>query len=139
MMGRIVCLDYGRARIGLATTDAMKIIVSPVGVIKAGKNVKESAMLTIKRLEEWSDIERIILGLPLHMSGKESEMSKEVREFATELESLTQIPIQLMDERLTSAGAEKLMSSHGVSRKKRSEQSDAMAAAELLRSYINMV
>jgi len=135
-MGRVVCLDYGRAKIGLAITDPMKIIASPIGIIKAGKNVEESAKLTIERLKEWSDIEKVVIGLPLHMSGKESQMSEEVRKFAKLLE--IEFPIALFDERLSSAGAERLMSDHGLNRKKRAQLSDTLAATQLLQSFLNI-
>lgn len=136
-MGRILGIDYGQVRIGLALSDERKIFASPYQTLAAGKTGKETAELIFRAVAPKGPIERIILGLPLMMSGKESPMSIKVREFALELETVFGIPLTLWDERLTSAMVEKEMRGAQVKRKKRAEVVDQLAAAAILQNYLD--
>lgn len=133
-MGRVLGVDFGMKRIGLARSDPMKMIASPLKTIAAGKNLEETADLVVKELEE---VELIILGLPLLLSGKDSDTTKMVREFATLLEKKSGLPLILWDERLTSKQVEKLMIEGNVSRKKRSAHVDTMSATLILQNYLD--
>ena len=137
-MGRVISIDYGRSRIGIAITDPMKMIASPQDAIRAGKKTTDSAKIIAEYFKRWTDIEMVVVGLPLHMSGDESDMSKEVRLFCEKLEDLTNLPITLFDERLSSSGAEKFLKGHGLKRKQRAGLSDSIAAADLLRSFLSI-
>jgi len=80
-MSRILSIDYGKVRIGLALSDPMGVIASPLGMIRTGKTFEETADLILKEVEG-KEIKQIVIGLPLHLSGKESEMSEAVRKLA---------------------------------------------------------
>lgn len=133
-MGRVLGIDFGMKRIGLARSDPMKIIASPLKTIHAGKTLGDTADLVVKELAE---VELIILGLPLLLSGKDSDTTKRVREFATLLEEKSGLPLILWDERLTSKQVEKLMIEGNVSRKKRSAHVDTMSATLILQNYLD--
>lgn len=133
-MGRVIGIDFGMKRIGLARSDPMKIIASPLKTISAGKTLEETADLILKELE---DVETIVLGLPLLLSGKDSETTTMVRKFAEILESKSGLPLILWDERLTSKQVEKLMIEGGVSRKNRAAHVDTMSATLILQNYLD--
>lgn len=135
-MGRVVAIDFGKKRIGLAISDASKIIAQPYSVIQAGKNHAETAQLILKELSRYTDVESFVLGLPLLLSGKDSEMTLEVREFKTVLEQASPLPVLLWDERLTSQQVEKLLKESNMKRKERSQICDTMAAATILQSFL---
>jgi putative Holliday junction resolvase len=133
-VGRILCIDFGLARIGLALSDPSKIIASPYKTIQT--QGKEAIRQILKEIDDL-DIERIVIGLPLLLSGKDSETTKSVRTFASLLKSQTDLPIILWDERLTSKQVEKTLISGGIKRKKRAKLSDRLSAALILQSFLD--
>lgn len=135
-MGRILSIDYGKKRIGLALTDPMKIIASPLKTIQAGKNAQETVDILLKEIAS-HDIETIVIGLPLHLSNEESETSLLVRKLKEDLEAKISIPIILWDERLTSKQVERVMMEGNVKRKKRSQHVDTLSATLILQSYLD--
>ena len=136
-MGRIAAIDFGLARLGLAISDENQIIALPFVLLKAGKDFSATAHLIAKELARYTHIERIVLGLPLLLSGKDSAMTAQVRAFGIILEQVLGIPVSLWDERLTSAQVEKFLKSANVNRKKRSQVSDVLAAATILQSFLD--
>src|SRR5262245_12328822 len=90
ILGRILGVDYGKKRIGLALSDPLGVIASPLENIEAGYSIQKSVENLCKRLEELAEcgkqVKEIVLGLPLHMNGSESERSQEVRAFKELLE-----------------------------------------------------
>jgi putative Holliday junction resolvase len=136
---RILAVDYGKKRIGLAITDNTKIIAYPLKVILAQDSLKKTASFLRENISEYiKEIDLIIIGLPLLMSGKESEMSKEIKEFASLLKEITDIEIIFIDERLTSSQVEKdLKDTFKLNRKKRAQKSDTMAACIILKQYLD--
>lgn len=137
-MGRIVGIDYGRARIGLAISDETKKIALPLEIVKCSNDLKNN-LNALKKLFEKNryTIEKFVIGLPLHLSGRESEMSQEVREFAKAVEDFFSLPAVLFDERLSSAAAEVMLKELSISRKKRSHYVDSTAAAIILQSFLD--
>lgn len=134
-MGRILAIDYGKKRIGLAITDPQQIMALPFKTIDAGNNIKESIQNIIKETPD--DIEKIIIGNPLLFNGTASEMSKVVETLKLELEkTLTDVPVILFDERLTSTQAERFLKEHKVNRKKRVGKVDPIAAYIILNGYL---
>lgn len=136
-MGRIVGIDYGKTRIGLAISDENRIIATALETIQATKDPLETAKKIAEALSGYKKIDTIVIGLPLHMSGKESEMSQSVRAFASVLEDVVPVPIIFWDERLTSAGVEKMLKGIDISRKKRASISDALSAVSILQNYLD--
>lgn len=136
-MNRIVGIDYGETRIGLALSDPGQILASPLKTIHALPTLKETAEAIAKELALYEPIEKIVIGLPLLMSGKESPGSIKVRELAKFLEDLTKKNVVLWDERLTTAQVERTLKEAEMSRKKRAKHLDVMAAAAILQSYLD--
>lgn len=136
-MGRIVGIDFGKVRIGLAISDEMRIIAQPLKTIKATKDPKQTAKMIAQTLSAFKNIDTIVIGMPLLLSGKEGEMAQLVRAFAKILEQELPFPLIFWDERLTSSGVEKMLINSDVSRKKRAELSDALAAVSILQNYLD--
>lgn len=141
MKKRIIGIDYGLARIGIAISDERKIIATPMMTFKAHKQMKETAKELLKELLLHSqthhyEIEQIVIGLPLMMSGKRGLQADEVLHFIELLRAETAIPIAPWDERLTTAQAERAMKEGGMSRKKRTKAVDQVAAVIILQSYL---
>jgi putative holliday junction resolvase len=137
-LGRIVGIDFGKVRIGLAISDEMRIIAQPLETIKAAKDHKQTVKMIAEALSRYKNIDIIVIGNPLLLNGKEGEMSQLVRSFAKILEQEFPYPLIFWDERLTSSGVEKMLLSSEVSRKKRAELSDALAAVCILQNYLEM-
>ena len=136
-MGRVVGIDFGLARFGLAISDQRRIIAQPLCAIRAGKTPLESAQKIQDALKSYKEIEEIVLGYPLLLSGKEGTMAVQVKMFKYVLEEQLKLPVILWDERLTSMQVEKLLKAASVKRKKRSELSDALAAATILHNFLD--
>lgn len=139
---RLIGIDYGLARIGLAISDENKIIASPLSVIKAEKkleNTSKKIAEELKRLEEeyGCHFSEIVVGLPLHMSGRVGMLADEVKEFVKLLQELTTSSIVTWDERLTSAQAERYLKESGMTRKKKAKLVDKVAAAIILQCYLD--
>lgn len=132
-MKRIAAIDYGLKRIGIALSDPTGSMAFPFKTVEGGKK----AALHVKEALKEHVLEKIIIGLPLLMNGQEGEMVHAVRAFAEELDKLMQIPILFLDERLTSAQADKSLKEISCNRKKRSAKIDTAAAALLLQHYLD--
>ncbi|MES2344984.1 MAG: Holliday junction resolvase RuvX [Chlamydiota bacterium] len=135
--GRIAGIDFGQKRIGIAVSDERQIFAQPLFCILAEKTVDATIKLIHVKLDIYQPLEKIVIGLPLHLNGKESPLSIEVRAFAQKLEEIFQIPIILWDERLTSCQVERTLKEAEFSRKKRSTLIDAMAAAAILQNFLD--
>jgi putative Holliday junction resolvase len=130
---RLLGLDYGRKRIGVAAADALWIAAHPVdAIIHDARALDAIAALCADR-----EIERIVIGLPLHMSGGDSSMAAEVRTFAAKVAERTSLPITLVDERLSSVTAEDLLKGRTPARRRKEKgRVDAVAAAQILADYM---
>lgn len=135
-MPRIAALDFGRKRIGVAITDERKIIASPLFVQEATNSLKETALALKEKLSQHMPLEKIVLGLPLHLNGEESDTSILVKKFGAILEETLSVSVDYWDERLTSQEVERMMKEAQVKRKRRAELSDCMAATLILQNYL---
>ncbi len=134
---RILGIDYGRVRIGLAMSDPDGIIASPLPVClrtDIGSDVDY-----IVELVRANGIERIVIGLPLNMDGSAGEMVDEVAVFADRLRVQVQFPVVTFDERLTTAEAERVLIQANLSRKKRKGVRDSLAAVLILQGYLDQL
>jgi len=129
---RYLAIDYGAKRIGLAVCDAAETIASPYGVLHGQKDLIQR----IGRVVASENIEAVVLGLPLNMDDSEGPQAKKVRAFAKELQSHLRVPVYFQDERLSSFGAEQKLQEIGLSKAKRLERLDALAAAEILQAFL---
>ncbi|NGX45731.1 MAG: putative pre-16S rRNA nuclease [Chlamydiae bacterium] len=136
-MGRIVGIDWGRARIGVAVSDESKFLASPLKTLNTTPKFLDTIKLLAEEIESVEKLEAVVIGLPLKMSGEESPMSVEVRAVKAELEKTLSAPIILWDERLTTAGVERTLRDAGIKRKKRAQIVDTLAACTILQSYLD--
>lgn len=139
---KIIGIDYGMARFGVAVSDELKIIAMPLMTIQAENKSEKSATKILEELKKVSalngyDIEAIVIGLPLMMSGKFGLQADDVTHFVNLLKELTEIPIITWDERLTTVQAEKCLREGNMSRKKRAKVVDKVAAVIILQSYLD--
>ena len=111
----------------------------PIGRVMRTKNDKETIKDLLHLVKDYEDIKKFIIGLPLHLSGHESEMSIAARKFAAFLEAETKIPIEFIDERLTSKTAESLLREGEMKRKKRSDHVDTLSATLILQTYLELI
>jgi putative pre-16S rRNA nuclease len=132
---RILALDHGSKRIGVAVSDETKTIAQPLEYIPAEPFADFLARL--KKILAEKEIDLIILGLPRNMDGSYGLAAQKVQTFAAALKTAITIPIKLWDERLTSSQANKILIQGNVRRDKRKEKVDKMAAAILLQSYLD--
>jgi len=131
---RILAIDHGSRRMGLAVTDALGITAQGLETLQR-KN-KRADFGRLERIIREYQIREIVLGNPLRMSGEEGIQSQKVAEFAEELRHRFQLPVHLWDERLTSAEANRLMREADVSLQKRVQAVDRMAAVLILQSFM---
>jgi len=133
---RLIAIDYGEKRIGIAITDPLNIFVYPLVTLS-----NDSKYFSVfKKIIEDYHVVKIILGYPLKENGEESVTSKAVLKFKEELEGKINLPVELMDERYSSEIAKQRMLESVVSKKKRRDKSllDKNAAAIILEDYLNM-
>lgn len=137
-MSRVLGLDYGLRRIGVALTDPTRTIASPLTTLsrRAGKR---PPWPEIQRIIQESEVTEIVIGLPLTLEGAEGEWAAEVRAFGAEVERRFSLPVHWVDERLTSVQAEQAVRGIGLKRSDREqkERIDAAAAALLLRAFLD--
>jgi len=139
---RVLGIDYGMSRIGLAISDERQIIAMPLRVVKAEKRSQETIKNLLEALGEISltyqcEIIEIIIGLPLMMSGKVGFQADEVKNFICLFSEKSPIPVKTWDERLTTVQAERALSESSLSRKKRSKLVDTVSATIILQSYLD--
>jgi len=132
---RLLALDHGTKRIGVAISDELKMIAQPLEFIPASPFADVLARL--KELVREKEVEMILVGLPRNMNGSYGPAALQVQEFVTGLKEAVTVPIKLWDERLTSAQANRFLIEGKVRREKRKEKVDKTAAAILLQSYLD--
>ncbi|MCS5646964.1 MAG: Holliday junction resolvase RuvX [Candidatus Marinimicrobia bacterium] len=133
-MGRVLGIDYGDSRIGLAMSDPLKIIASPFKTIRNEGN--EKCLQVFQSLIKEKDVEAIVVGLPIGLKGQETVQTKKVREFANLLYAL-KLPIHLEDERLSSVSAEKSMIQQSIKTGHNKGLIDQRAAAIILQQFLD--
>ena len=132
---RILAIDHGTVRIGLALSDELGVIAQPLEFVLAEPFDKFLARL--KAIIQEKQVELLLVGMPRNMDGSYGPAALKVEEFVAVLKSAVAIPIKLWDERLTSAQANRYLIEANVRRDKRKQKVDKMAAAILLQSYLD--
>jgi putative Holliday junction resolvase len=130
---RILGLDVGSKRIGVAISDELGMLASPIGMVERGKQDRAAFRALII---EWKPT-LLVAGLPTGMSGREGPQAAETRTYADALAADLGLPLEYWDERLSTAVAERSLIESGVRREKRKERIDAMAAAVMLQGYLD--
>ena len=132
---RILALDHGTKRIGIAVSDELKVIAQPLEYVAAEPFADFLGRL--KQLLAEKQVELVLVGMPRNMNGSYGPAALKVEEFVAALRSAITIPIKTWDERLTSAQANRFLIQGNVRRDKRKEKVDQTAAAILLQSYLD--
>jgi putative Holliday junction resolvase len=132
---RILALDHGTVRIGVAVSDELKMIASPLEYIPAEPFANFLARL--KEILREKEVEVIVIGMPRNMDGSYGPAALKVREFVAVLREALTVPIHTLDERLTTVQAQRYLIQGQVRRRQRKEKVDQTAAAILLQSYLD--
>ena len=132
--GRIAGIDYGTVRIGIAVTDPERRFASPYE--NYARRDEAADAMRFKRLADEERLVGLVVGLPVHTSGEESQKSREARLFGEWLKTVTGLPIQFFDERYTSVFAEELLGQAKMTSKRRKERRDMLAAQILLSAFL---
>jgi putative Holliday junction resolvase len=132
---RILAIDHGTVRMGIAVSDELKMIAHPMEYIPAEPFAAFLARL--KEILRDKEVELVLVGMPRNMDGSYGQAALKVQEFVTALKDAITVPIRTWDERLTSAQANRFLIQSNVRREKRKEKVDSMAAAILLQSYLD--
>jgi len=131
---KIMGIDYGDARTGVAISDLLCSIVGSTTVVPSRN--KEKALADIVRIARENDVGQIVVGLPKNMDGSEGPRAELCRAFAEELKEATGLPVAMWDERRTTVEAHNILSQHNYHGKKRKETVDAVAASLILEGYL---
>jgi len=135
-MPRILAIDHGTVRIGLALSDELELVANPFKTLDANHEPERA----IARIVQEKHIAKIVIGMPFRMDGQRGEAVERVEKFADKLgkELRHEIPIEFVDERLSSVEAEASLSRSGITdRKERKEVVDQLAAVVILQDYLN--
>ncbi|HEX3998688.1 MAG TPA: Holliday junction resolvase RuvX [Pirellulales bacterium] len=132
--GRLAAVDYGTVRIGVAITDPERRWVNPLANYTRRDTAADAEWFRKLAVEE--RIVRFVVGLPLHLDGRESQKSIEAQEFGRWLTETTGVPVVYFDERFTSSEAEHLLAGAKMTKKRRKARLDKLAAHILLSAYL---
>lgn len=131
---RILALDLGKRRIGLALSDPLGLTAQGLPTLER-TNLRQDIAALASLIEE-REVGLILMGYPLHMSGREGRQAEYTREFAERLAARTGVPLRYWDERLTTVEAQRVLRSSGISIAKRARAVDKLAAQILLQSFL---
>ena len=135
MRTRILAIDPGKVRLGLAICDPDRRISSPLTTYTRKDPIRDAKFLL--ELVEAEEVGHLLVGLPVHLDGREGEQAKLARVFGKELEAATKLPVQFWDERYTTLQAETMLWDAGLTHKRRKERRDRVAAQILLQSFLD--
>ena len=135
---RVLGIDFGERRVGLALSDPTGTIASPLPTLKRRRG-KRPPYRRIQETAEENDVEALVLGLPLNLEGEETEWTRRIREVGEELSRRLEVPVHYVDERMTSVRAERAVRSLGLPKEEREkkERVDAAAAVLILQAWLD--
>jgi len=134
-MGRILGLDFGLKRVGAALSDPGRSIATPLETHERRDQAQDARHY--KKLVAEEEVDRIVIGLPIHTSGREGDIASKARAWGAWLHSVTGLPVFYHDERYSSALADEVLIDSGVKRQKRKGLRDMLAARILLQDYLD--
>jgi putative Holliday junction resolvase len=129
---RIMALDVGKRRIGIAVTDLLAITARPHSTIPRNREAPKKIASIVQEME----VGKLLVGLPVHLSGLEGEQAKDVRSFVSQLGEFVSVQIEFKDERLTTVEAEQRLSDRRGDWRKKKKKIDAVAASIMLEDYL---
>ena len=130
-----MALDLGERRIGVALSDPLPMLASPLTTLDVTSD--EASIAAIVRLIEENEVSELVIGLPLSMSGKRGPQARAVERFVESLKQRLSIPVKMVDERLSSAEAERMIQASGRKPSRVRPQIDSTAAAIILQAYLD--
>lgn len=133
-LGRVAAIDFGTVRIGIALSDSRRTIASPYE--NYTRRDAKSDGERFRRLVHDEQVQQFVVGLPVHTSGRESHKSVEAQNFGKWLQELTGVPVDYFDERYTTVEAEQLLAGAKLTKARRKERLDKLAAQILLTAYL---
>jgi putative Holliday junction resolvase len=134
IVARILAVDYGEKRIGLAVSDELGITASPLMTL--ARRSDDETVRQIAQLASKLRVTQIVVGLPRRTDAQEGEMERKVKAFAEKLRQAVSVPVVLFDERFTTRIAEQVLLEADLSRRKRKQVRDRLAAVILLQSFL---
>lgn len=132
---RVLAIDPGTVRLGLAVSDPSKIIAQPLTVLVRRSEAED--LRELAKLVEQHEVDEIVIGLPRTMDGKLEAAAKEAQDFGQRIENATGRPVAYWDERLTTVAAERYLIEQGKRRSRRRQEVDRMAATLMLQGYLD--
>ena len=135
-MGRVMALDVGDVRIGIAVSDLMGIIANPLETYTRKGNLDIDAKY-IADLAKSKEVTLFVSGLPLGLKGQENEQTEKTREFVGKLKEICDIPVEYLDEHFTTLSAERVLIEGNVRRENRKKVIDKVAATIILQNYLD--
>ena len=136
-LGRVIGLDVGNVRIGVAVSDPLRIIAQPHSVITRSDPEKDVA--AVRAVIEQAEAVRVVVGLPLNREGKPGPQAEKVLEFIRQLRAAVATEIVTQDERFTTVAAERMLIAADVSRRKRKGIVDKIAAHHILQTHLDRI
>lgn len=133
-MSRIIGLDPGTVRIGVAVSDPLHLTAQPHGTLPADADDLDDLL---RQLADETEAERFVIGLPVGLDGREGPSAQMARQLAERVAEATGLPVDLWDERFSSVTAEQVLVSAGMRRSRRKETRDRVAAAVFLQAYLD--
>lgn len=134
---RVLGIDLGSRTVGMAISDFLGIIATPIGTTRINENSLQEALECVKIVVKERGVEKIVLGLPKNMDGTQGFQSQYSLDFKKMLEDELKLPVIMLDERLTTRMAHNTMLQADMSRKKRKQNVDKIAATIILQSYLD--
>lgn len=131
---RIAGIDFGTVRIGVAVADLSVGIATPYATYSRKNETADAEYFRNLAVEQ--QLTQFVVGLPVHLSGDESAKSREARDFGAWLQRVTNLPVEFFDERYTSREAEQLLQAAGMTKKRRQQRLDQLAAQIMLTAYL---
>ncbi|HXA66732.1 MAG TPA: Holliday junction resolvase RuvX [Bryobacteraceae bacterium] len=135
IQSRVLALDLGKKRIGLALSDELGLTAQGLETLQR-TNIRED-LARLSQLAAEKNVSLILMGNPLHMSGREGRQTEYARDFGERLGAASGIPVKFWDERLTTVAAQRVLRESGISIEKRAKAVDRLAAVILLESYLD--
>ena len=135
-MGRVMALDVGDVRIGIAVSDLMGIIANPLETYTRKGNLDVDAQYIVD-LAKSKEVSLFISGLPLGLKGQENDQTAKTREFVDKIKEICDIPVEYLDERFTTLSAERVLIEGNVRRENRKKVIDKVAATIILQNYLD--
>jgi putative Holliday junction resolvase len=135
VIGRLLGIDHGTVRVGLAISDPDRIIASPIGTLERDNPDADAAYF--RKLVESERVVGLVVGLPVHLDGREGTKAAEARAYGAWLKEITTLPVVFADERFSTVEAENALWNAGLTHRKRKDRRDRVAAQIMLQAYLD--